>query len=246
MLGYVSYNRGIKSGGFNILTPANPAYLPERLDAYEAGLKTELFDRRLRLNVGGFYYDYSNLQVIQFVGVSQTIVNGAKARLYGIDVDFNARVTPELSLSGGLEALHTKFVSYPGAVGSIPKPTGGATLLSVNASGNRIPQAQNFAGTLAVDYQKPVSFGTLLANVTANYNGDYKVEADNFLTQGAYTLLNASIGWRPLGDHYTLTLFVRNLLNETVLNNSSSQAVGYPTSYGQPPRTYGVTGRVSF
>ena len=37
ILGYVSYNRGIKSGGFNILNVANPAYLPEQLDAYEAG-----------------------------------------------------------------------------------------------------------------------------------------------------------------------------------------------------------------
>lgn len=246
VLGYVSYNRGIKSGGFNILNPANPAYLPERLDAYEAGLKTELFDRRLRLNAGGFYYDYSNLQVIQFIGVTQSIVNGAKARLYGLDVDFNARVTPELSLSGGLEALHANFVSYPGAVGSTPKPTGGATLFPVNASGNRIPQAQNFVGTLAVDYEKPVSFGTIHANVTANYNGDYKIEADNFLTQGAYTLLNASIAWRPHGDHYSVTLFARNLLDVTVLNNTSTQALGYPTSYGQPPRTYGITGRFTF
>ncbi|WP_174279050.1 TonB-dependent receptor, partial [Sphingomonas bacterium] len=246
VLGYVSYNRGIKSGGFNILNPANPAYLPERLDAYEAGLKTELLDRRLRLNAGGFYYDYDNLQVTQFVGVTQTVANGAKARLYGLDVDFNARATTELSLSGGLELLHARFVSYPGAVGSIVKPTGGATLISVDASGRRIPQAQKIAGTLAVDYEKPVSFGTIHANLTANYNGDYKIEADNFLTQGAYTLLNASLAWRPHGDHYAVTVFARNLLDEIVLNNTSSQAVGYPTSYGQPPRTVGVMGKVTF
>ena len=126
VLGYISYNRGIKSGGFNILSPANPAYLPERLDAYEAGLKTELFDHHLRLNAGGFYYDYSNLQVTQFVGLSQSVVNGAKARIYGLDVDFTARLTTDLSLSGGFELLHATFTDYKNAVGSIPKVTGGA------------------------------------------------------------------------------------------------------------------------
>ena len=246
ILGYVSYNRGIKSGGFNILNPANPAYLPERLDAYEAGLKTELLDRRLRLNVGGFYYDYSNLQVTQFVGISQTIVNGAKARLYGVDVDFDARVTPELSLSGGFELLHARFTSYPGAVGSTPRPTGGATLFPVDASGNRIPQSQKFAGTLAVNYEKPVSFGTIRANLTANHNGSYKFEADNFLGQGAYTLLNASIGWATRDDRYSLTVWGRNLADEIVFNNGTSQAIGYPVSYGQPPRTYGITARLNY
>ena len=246
VLGYVSYNRGIKSGGFNILNPANPAYLPERLDAYEAGLKTELFGRRLRFNIGGFYYDYSNLQVTQFVGVSQTIVNGAQARLYGADVDFNARITPELSINGGFELLHARFVSYPNAVGSTPRATGGAALFAVDASGNRIPQSQKFAGTIAVNYQKPVAFGTIDSNVTANHNGSYKFEADNFLTQGAYTLLNASLGWRSLDKHYSLTVWGRNLLNEIVLNNGTSQAIGYPVSYGQPPRTYGLTARFTY
>lgn len=243
VLGYVSYNRGIKSGGFNILNPANPAYLPEKLDAYEAGFKSELFDRRLRLNVGGFYYDYNNLQVTQYVGISQAIVNGAKARLYGADIDFNLRATPELSLSGGLELLHARFVSYPNAVGSTPIPAGGAVLFPIDASGNRIPQSQKFAGTLAVDYEKPVSFGTLHANVTANHSGSYFFEADNFLRQEPYTLLNASLGWRSRNQHYSLTFWGRNLLDAIVLNNGTSQAIGYPVSYGQPPRTFGMTAK---
>ena len=244
ILGYVSYNRGIKSGGFNILNPANPAYLPERLDAYEAGFKTELFDRRLRLNIGGFYYDYNNLQVTQFVALAQSVVNGAKARLYGIDVDFQARISPELSFNGGFEVLDAKFVSYPNAVGSIPRATGGAQLIVVDASGNRIPQSQKFAGTLAADYERAVSFGTIHLNVTANYNGNYKYEADNFITQGAYTLLNTALEWRSPDDRYALSIFGRNLLDEIVLNNATSQAIGYPVSYAQPPLTFGIAGKL--
>ena len=117
-----------------------------------------------------------------------------------------AKVTDSFSLSGGLEAMHATFTSYASAVGSIPKPTGGATLIVVNATGDRVPLAQNFTGTLAADYEQPVSFGSLHYNITANYNGDYYFEPDNFLRQGAYTLVNASLTWksvsRPLfGQH---------------------------------------------
>src|SRR3546814_19184383 len=67
---YVSYNRGYKSGGFNLLDVGalnrptghvSPSYNPEIVDAYEVGLKSDLFDRRLRLNVAAFYYDYKDI-----------------------------------------------------------------------------------------------------------------------------------------------------------------------------------------
>lgn len=246
VLGYVSYNRGVKSGGYNVLNPVNPPYQPEQLDAYEVGVKTELFDRRLRLNIGGFYYNYANLQVTQFVGIAQAIVNGAKAELYGIDVDFNARVTPEFTLSGGLEGLHSKFSQYNNAVGSTPRPTGGAIIFPTDATGKRLPQAQNFVGTLSGDYETPVSFGSLHFNATASYNGDYFFEADNFLRQPAYVLANTSLSWTSLSKQYTVTLWARNLADERVISNATSQAIGYPTSYlAQPPRSFGITGKVS-
>ncbi|MGV3769074.1 MAG: TonB-dependent receptor, partial [Sphingobium phenoxybenzoativorans] len=246
ILGYVSYNRGIKSGGFNVLNVNNPPYQPERLDAYEVGLKTQLFDRRLRLNIGGFYYDYSNLQVIQFLNNAQTVVNGAKARIYGLDLDFNAKLSNALSLSGGMEIMHAEFTDYRNAVGSIVRPGGGGTLVTVDASGNRIPQAQKFAASLAADYETDVSFGNLHFNVTGNYNGDYYFEPDNFLRQGSFVILNSSITWTSSDEHYSLSFWGRNLANEKIITNASSQAIGYPISYGQAPRTYGVTAKLSF
>ena len=128
ILGYLSYNTGIKSGGFNVLNITNPAYLPEELTAYEAGLKTEFFDKRARINLAGFYYDYNNIQVIQFTNGVQSIVNGAGAEVYGLDVDYAYEITRGLRVSGGFEVEHAEFTSFPGAVFSTPKPTGGATL----------------------------------------------------------------------------------------------------------------------
>lgn len=126
ILGYLSFNTGIKSGGFNVLNINNPAYLPESLTAYEGGFKAEFFEKRTRLNVSGFYYDYSNIQVIQFTNGVQLVVNGAGAELYG-----------------GLEVEHSEFTSFPGAVFSTPKPTGGATLFPGDAKGKRLPLARS-------------------------------------------------------------------------------------------------------
>ena len=60
MLAYVSYNRGVKGGGFN--APLFPftindlttlSFKPETLTSYEVGFKSEFFERRLLLNVAG-------------------------------------------------------------------------------------------------------------------------------------------------------------------------------------------------
>lgn len=245
VLGYLSYNRGIKSGGFNVLNPANPSYLPEKLDAYEAGLKMDLLDRHLRLNIGGFYYDYTNLQVTQLIAVAQAVVNGAKARLYGVDIDFTARLMPELTLSGGLEVEHAKFVRYPNAVFSTPTAVG-ASSFAGDASGKRIPQAQKFVGNLGLDYEKQVPFGTLHFNANASYNGDYYFESDNFLRQPAYVLVGTSLAWTSTDKHYMVSVWAKNLVNEKVIYNASTQPPGYPVSYGgQAPRSVGITGKVN-
>jgi iron complex outermembrane receptor protein len=139
ILGYISLTRGFKTGGFNILNPANPPYETEQLDAYEVGLKTELFDRNLRLNIAGFFYDYSNLQVQQFVNGAQLTVNGAKAELYGIDVDFEAILARGLSVRGGFVWLHDEFTSFPNALLFTQRPGGGVASMPGDATGNRLP-----------------------------------------------------------------------------------------------------------
>lgn len=246
VLGYLSFNTGIKSGGFNIVTPANNAYLPEKLKAYEAGLKTELLDRNLRLNLAAFYYDYSNLQVIQFIGVTQQVVNGPGAKIYGLDMDFEAWLGQDLRASGGFEWKHSEFTNFDGAAFSTPRPGGGAIIGPGDASGNRLPLAQNFSATLALDYHQDISAGALDFNLTGNYNGDYYFEADNFLRQKAYFMLNASVKWTDAADRFSLTLWGRNLFDEKVITQVTSQSIGYPATFGNAPLTFGATAGFRF
>src|SRR3546814_8775018 len=62
---YANYSQGYKAGGYNSrgTIPENVGpYEPERVTAYEVGLKSDLFDRLLRFNVAGFVNKYSDLQ----------------------------------------------------------------------------------------------------------------------------------------------------------------------------------------
>ncbi|WP_374946852.1 TonB-dependent receptor [Agreia sp.] len=249
VLGYLSYNRGIKSGGYNVSVPTAPSYQPEQLDAYEAGLKTELFDRTLRLNAAAFYYTYKDLQLSKFVNGAMVLTNAASAEIYGLDADFEARVTPEFRLSGGVSVLHSAYNRYVGAQFIVPLATGGIANdpTRTDASGNRLQLAQNFSASITATYTKKLDFGTISLSATESHSGDYFFEADNFARQPAYDTVNASASWTSLSDGVTGTLFVRNLLNKRVIGQAASiTSVGLEAAYTYEPRVYGAAVRVRF
>ncbi|MFA7585418.1 MAG: TonB-dependent receptor, partial [Novosphingobium sp.] len=88
---YASWSRGFRSGGFNgrglTLFSASLPYDPETVDSYEVGIKSELFDRMLTVNLAGFYSDYKDIQQTSTVATpgsaaTQTVVvNAAAAKI---------------------------------------------------------------------------------------------------------------------------------------------------------------------
>lgn len=255
ILAYVSYNRGFKSGGFNLNTPTripatgrNRPYFGEKLDAFQGGLKTTLFDNRVRLNGEGFYYKYNNLQVSQFVNGLQTITNAAKAELYGLDLDAEARVTDGLTITASLELLNAEFTSYPNAPCFTPNPTGGyRSCAPQDLKGKNLPLAPKVNGTITVDYKRPVSFGVLSANTSYTHTGRFFLESDNVLEQKAYDLLNATLGWSPVSEKFHVSVWGRNLLNEAVIAQGFTAGFQASVTYGGvEPRTFGVTVSAKF
>lgn len=244
---YISYNRGLKSGGFNIASPQVAAYLPETLDAYEAGVKSQLLDGQLTLNLGGFYYDYKNLQVITFdTGTTPFIQNGAEAEMYGFEADFQAFLSEELTFSGGLSLVHSEFTDYPNALITTPNPAGGAIFSSGSAAGNRLPYAQEVVGNFVIDYRKPI--GDLVANinVTGAYNGDFFFEPDNFVRQPSYFMLNSSLRVSDADDRLSLTFGVSNILDEEIITRNLTFPYAYFVEYGAAPRVYSITAGLRF
>jgi iron complex outermembrane recepter protein len=239
LLGYVSYNRGFKSGGYNLSGVGDPPFNPETLDAYEVGMKSESLDHRVRLNVAVFYYDFTNIQVVTVPGSGiQVFTNAAAARNFGLDASLDFAATSNLTLSAGLGALNAEFTDYPNArTNSIT----GAVVILPNAKGNQLANAPPFTGFLSATYHKPTSIGQFVLNGTASYSDRAFVTPDDALSKAAYTLVNGSVEWwsnadKPLG----VRLWGRNLLNEYYSIDMLASGRGW-YAMPAPPRMYGLT-----
>lgn len=240
---YASYNRGFKSGGFNTstFTPAPLPFDPESLDAYEAGIKSELFDRRLRVNASAFYYDYNNIQLSSYVDGTLRITNAAKAKIYGFDADIVAKPFDRLTLTAGGSYIHDRLGDYPNAQISTPRPTGGNIVGSGSATGNRLPMTPDWTFDAGADYVIPVGDGNLTASGHYFHSDGWAAEADNRIRQKPYNLLNASLRWDVNGDRgLSMTVWGKNLTDELYAVTLQTQTFAdiFVPALG---RTYGVT-----
>ncbi|HKQ80720.1 MAG TPA: TonB-dependent receptor [Steroidobacteraceae bacterium] len=243
--GYISYNRGIKSGGFDLLSVGQEVgYDPEILDAYEIGLKSELFDRRLRINGAVFFYDYKDIQVQSIRGVSLVTSNAAGAEIKGVDVEIQAAPVRHLMLNAGIAYLDGEYTDFPEAIGYPASPLAGPQF-SFDASGSDTIRTPKFTGNVGFTYDLASSIGTFTLGANAYYNDGFYWDAQNRSKQDSYSLFNASLSWAPLGDRFEVTLWGNNLGDEQYLIS------GVPSGFGDlqipaAPRTYGVTLNVPF
>jgi iron complex outermembrane recepter protein len=257
---YLSYNRGIKAGGFDLLPPGlgQKPFFPETLDAYEVGLKSQLFNRSLRFNAALFDYEYKNIQVQTVASGTAGVVstfNAAKARVTGLDVDFEAALAKGFTLSGGFTALfQAKYLTFKdnavfGASPVVPLPAGFCQASSppgtclIDASGHPLIRTPKFSGNLTGTYEIASTVGAFPLSLTVTHSNSYPYEAANRLRQDSYTLLNASLGWTSNDGRYGITLWGNNLSNKYYLQSGVSTALGDLT-IPAPPRTYGINFKV--
>lgn len=110
LLLYFSYAEGFKSGGFNgrqspnVLTGVfDPltSFDPESITTYEIGMKSEWLDRRVRLNVAGFFSTYEDIQLLVVDPASGFFnqINAAEADIDGFELELLARPVERLDLA---------------------------------------------------------------------------------------------------------------------------------------------------
>ncbi|UZW53816.1 TonB-dependent receptor [Sphingobium sp. JS3065] len=267
---YASMNRGYRGGSFNGATPTQPVLKPEVLDSYEAGIKTELFDKQVSFNIAGYLYNYDNLAVNQVVAGSIIAVNAAKAKARGLEMELD--VAPRISY--GKLRIHSsvgyawgEYSSFPDGPISIPNPftstpagltcfsgsavitsstaTGGNTTCTGDLSGNRLVRMPKWTATLGAEYSFRAAGGEVTLSGDYYHSSSFFFEPANRLTQPAYSLISAQISFQPEGSPLRLRIFGSNLENTTYLSQGSEQSLGDLVSYGTP-RTYGVGADISF
>lgn len=119
---YGSWSRGYRSGGFNgrglTLFSATTPYNPETVDAFEAGFKSEFWDRRITFNVAAFYTKYKDIQESTTVSTAggtgnETIVaNAAAAKIKGIEADLTLRPISNLTIRSSFGYTDAEFNGF--------------------------------------------------------------------------------------------------------------------------------------
>ena len=250
---FASFNRGFKSGIFNLLAAGDPPARPEVLDAYEAGVKSEFFDRRLRLNISPFMYKYKDIQLSTSNLTASRLINAARATVKGIDADMALLVTKAFQIDASAEYLDGRYDSFQNAPNSFPNPaTCGPPPMSlpgprrpgnlncpIDATGFRMIRAPKFAYAIGARYKLETDVGTF--NFSANYfhTSQFSYEAGQRLKQAPYGLVNAQIAWRSLTDRFGVRVYGRNLLDERYFTNRVS-ASGGDTHASAAPLTAGI------
>ena len=245
VMAYISFNTGYKSGGYDVgQVPNLNKFNPESLNATEIGLKTDLLDRKLRINLAAYHYSYSNVQLTTFLNGLPFDYNATKATINGIDVDILAKITPELTLNAGGTLMESKlgdFLYNP--VAQRPTfPYGNFVVTpAISAKGNRLPNSPNQTFNVGVNYKAMSPIGYVELSADYNYTSKWFAQIDNRLAQDAYGVANASFSWQPKEESpYRITFWGRNLGN-TVYAAQLVEGTSADTQQLASGRTYGVT-----
>ena len=168
---YGHYSRGFRSGKFDIefLHGIHTGFgiedaVPETLDAYEVGVKTNWFDNSVQLNISAFLYDWFNKQSFFVSPVTgPAFSNVPKSESKGLEFELKWAPTHELFFAGSVGLLDTEVTEASG--------------LPSDELGHELQNAPSESFNLFGSWTRPVGSGTL--HLQANFN--YRAEAKNSL-----------------------------------------------------------------
>jgi iron complex outermembrane receptor protein len=260
---YASASYGYKAGGFNSVE-ANSEFQPEKVTSYETGIKSQWLNRKLELNLSGYYYEYTNQQSITLAAVQgalapQYLVQTGNSEGKGIDAELVWKPLADLTFhitEGFLDTVWTKRIQ-PGTVLSVVAP---APELNLNGQPTGDPE---FHTVIAADYRHDLGdLGALRFhadytltsaernNDASRYNNAQLASLVNFnLLPGYYksqNLTDARITWNDENDRYEVAFYVNNFFDNRYIATPTDidevTAPSFNTPYARPnePRFFGA------
>ncbi|MFN8625692.1 MAG: TonB-dependent receptor [Candidatus Binatia bacterium] len=264
MMSYVRVSKGYQSGVINASAGSPGAFTatkPETIWSYEAGVKSQWWEDRLRFNADVFYSDYSDQQVSTFRanpagGVSSTIENAGKSRYYGGEVEVAAIPLRGVTLSGNysyLKARYTQFLSQriDPMTGKPVLDENGKPVVDDVSNQQRVNYAPEHSVSVGLTYTAaPCRRGTLSAHVDtfwqeSMYLGGQSPFASAVLGAWSYALVNGRVQFAdiPLQEgHLDVAVFGRNLFDRKyrIDGKDFGAGLGYMVNTYGDPRTFGL------
>ncbi|MDB5682745.1 MAG: hypothetical protein JWM75_443 [Sphingomonas bacterium] len=254
VMAYAQFSTGFKGGGINprpyFASQVQP-FGPETIDAYELGLKTDLFDRRARVNISAFYNNYKDIQLTllscpQFnptppgpgvPGLPCALpANAGDAEVKGIEIETSLRPVDGLLIDGSLSYLDFKYTRIDPAAGG----AGGVVI------GYVAPYSAKWKWSGGIQYGIDLGGrGTLTPRFDAAYTSAIYTNAVNAASNRVpgYTVANARLTWQNSDKDLDISAEVTNLFGKYYLLNifDLSGNSGYATGQPGRPREWALT-----
>uniref|UniRef100_UPI0035CA2D31 TonB-dependent receptor n=1 Tax=uncultured Sphingomonas sp. TaxID=158754 RepID=UPI0035CA2D31 len=257
IMAYGGYARGFKSGGINLsglpLGATNLPVLstavirPELNQTYEGGIKAALLDRRLIVNLAGYYTDVRDFQAT-IVDSSQTVAlrgylsNIPKVTVKGFEADVTANVLRNFQLRGNVAYAHGDYSDYPAGPCPLELLTSGTQ--ACNLTGRPLAGLPKWSTTIGGDYTLPVGAAALILHADSSWRTRYYGDPSlsKYTLIDGYNVTNASLRLRSRSG-LEIAVFVRNVFNANYIQNLTIQAGNSGLILGTPsdPRVIGVT-----
>jgi|JI8StandDraft_1071087.scaffolds.fasta_scaffold00318_14 iron complex outermembrane receptor protein len=258
LLLYAKVSRGYQAPGFNAQPGIGSAtsqinvFNAEDLTAYESGLKSQFFDRRITFNAAGFWYDYKGLQVRNTIAAGITQVNNAaSARVKGFEASLAGKLVAGLTVSGHVTYSDARYGSF------CEKITGGSLRLSdplcsdptaADRSGNRLTLAPKWTGGISGNYTTDIAgAGTLTANVSYSWeaNSFFSAANDPVLSTQGWERIDGRIGFQLNGGP-EIYVYGKNLSDTRYSGFALRATPTFAPAQVSDPRTYGIGVRYHF
>jgi iron complex outermembrane receptor protein len=242
IMAYVNYTRGYKAPGLTD-TPGStsPIVKKEIPIAWEIGLKTQWFDRRITLNLSAWDETFKDFQAQAFsqFSVATLLLNAGSLKSRGAQVELSATPVAGLSLHANaayIDAYYKSFKGNPCYPGEVSGTSGSNVCLpngSSDATGNPLQNASKFSYTMSAQYDVPLS-DSLDAFASMNWyhrsKTNYSANLDPKTAQAGYGLLGGSVGVKGPDEKWKLSIYGRNILDKRfagwIVRNPIDGAIG--------------------
>ena len=227
-------------------SPASVAQ-SETILSWEAGVKSELFERRVRLNGAVFTYTIDDPQFSAVGGGSNSnrLINAKKGEAYGVELDGEWKVTSNLLVTAGYSYSHTKIKDSSLAVAvcaqcTVTDPLNSAGQALVN--GNPFPNAPEYILNFGARYNVPVGAnGELFAETDwfrQGYTNLFLYESKEFNSKDTFEG-GLKLGYARTDGAYEVAVFARNITNEVNLRGGID--FNNLTGFVNEPRVVGIS-----
>lgn len=236
IMSYAKVSRGYLAGGFDYSTSMTEdqfTYDPEYSWNYELGVKSAFWDKRMTLNLTGFYIDIRDKQVAQLEPTASNpenrrIVNAAKARSYGAELELQVRPLEGLLLHSSVGYTNSELKDWQ------------TTDDPFDYDGKKTPGSPDWTYNLGGTYRW--NFGMFLSADMVGASS-YYTDPKNLGKVDGRLLFNARIGYE--GEDFDVVLWARNLFDEAYDENEWDWGGATLVQQGAP-RSVGVRATYHF